>query len=43
LATTREKGDQTFDHTAVMATNEGSVDRVTEIDLSHSHTVLEFK
>jgi hypothetical protein len=43
LAATRERGGQKFDHTAVLTTNDGSIDRVTEIDLSHSHTTLEFK
>jgi hypothetical protein len=43
LATVRERGGSKFDQTAVMTTNDGSIDRVTQINLSHSHSTLEFK
>jgi hypothetical protein len=43
LAATVQRGDQKFDRTAVKTTNDGSIDRATEIDLSHSHTALEFQ
>ena|SRR5215471_7582671 len=43
LAAVRERGDQKFDKTAVLTTNDGTIDRASEIDLSHSHTSLEFK
>ena len=43
MAAVRERGDRKFDHTAVLTTNDGTIDRATEIDLSHSHTTLEFK
>src|SRR5262245_32274086 len=34
------KGDEKFSRTVVRATNEGDTDRVTEINLSHSHDTV---
>jgi hypothetical protein len=43
LASVRERSDQKFDRTAVKTTNDGSIDKVSEIDLGHSHTSLDFQ
>ena len=36
------KGDEKFSRTVVKAVNDGDTDRVTEIDLSHSHDTVTF-
>ena len=42
VAATRSRGDQKFDHTAVLTDETNGNYRVTEIDLGHSTTAVQF-
>jgi len=43
VSATRTNGDERFHQTIVRATDEGGTYRVSEIDLSHSNTVVQFQ